>query len=935
MNRAFLKTAVVGVLLWEGAASVVAAPALTSIDTGLTISKVCTARVHEKTVVVASSYEGTVLGIDPAGKVLWKNALSGLMNHDLYCGDLTGDGSDEVLAANADGSIYCLNDEGRVLWSFKENDAPMYSVCIVHKDGQSYVACGGFDKNLYYLSAKGRRLKTIPSSSYSQEKGWNWYPRNPKIAEHTVNFIRPLKQKDGREILTVIGQISQISAGSIYQFDPLADAPFKKTKMQSNRVIGSFNTSDLNGDGAEELLLGTTGSLDQNFLVQVSPDCEKQELLALKELRGKVEHFGYRVAQPALIEGDSLFYILFGTRTVLLRPGAAMDTAEVLSCQYSFNDMCKDPASPLVVLASAQSGGSAVHLLDTSNPAWKKAYETLTPPGKIQHILDNTAQVRAELEVFNKPKHERDPLPVYLMSDSYSTALAKATAENIIENYNSPIFLGGKHQSKVEGFDRSVMGNERYEKKRDRRKKYVLSQQEALDALVPQFEGQPGIAYWGGHGNDPNYYQVSTTKKVFDAAQGKKTVLIYPEIQDHTDNFAWLMNYLMYPLAEYGQGRNANIYVRSKNNFWHGDIYMPGWSRLVSGEFADVFVPALEESHSKIQDMSVAARVGMWTSGAVDSWGARCARDNTSFDRTREHSHQMLPNHFLRQMIYDVSCGAQYLDNFPVDQDYMSVLWELIAKGALYVPKREELVSLNPVFLGMKDPDHRFLDEGGNVHWTVFYDQKEEQQNPMVFGHMNGSWKGAGVTEWDFSRYAAGVTERRLNLLPSYPNGLVMIAPPQAGVFADLTAPRGKMVDHLHPLYRSIMQEYITDGRNYYSADGQQTYSADRYYKTVAQAIVAGAQKLPVTVAGDQVAWVAAQSAPHHLRLTLVDGGYINPAQRTATIRFNTIQPVKITDVLSGKTVKLRNPNELEISVPVGLFRFLDVQFDGEIAPQK
>ena len=38
----------------------------------------------------------------------------------------------------------------------------------------------------------------------------------------------------------------------------------------------------------------------------------------------------------------------------------------------------------------------------------------------------------------------------------------------------------------------------------------------------------------------------------------------------------------------------------------------------------------------------------------------------------------MLPNHFLRMMVYHVSLGAQYLDNFVVDQDYMSLLWELL-----------------------------------------------------------------------------------------------------------------------------------------------------------------------------------------------------------------------------------------------------------------
>ena len=261
-----------------------------------------------------------------------------------------------------------------------------------------------------------------------------------------------------------------------------------------------------------------------------------------------------------------------------------------------------------------------------------------------------------------------------------------------------------------------------------------------------------------------------------------------------------------YPLAEFCQGRNANLYIRTKHTFWQSIVYLPLWSRLVSGEFADVFVPAMEETTDKSMELSLAGRMGVWASGAVNQWGARCARDNTSFDRLRQFSHQMVPNHFLRQMVYNISCGATYIDNFPVDQDYMSLLWELIAKGALYVPRREEIVSFNPVHLSMKAPDERYLDEGNNVKWLTFYDEQAEQANPLVFSRLNGTWPGAPLTPWDFSRYAAGVTERRLNFLPPYPNGLVLITPPQAGVFADTNAPRGKLADHLHPLYQRYPQ---------------------------------------------------------------------------------------------------------------------------------
>ena len=71
--------------------------ALFSIETGYTISKVRTAQNNKETYVVASTYEGTVLGVSYDGEVLWKNELSGFMNHDVWCEDINTDGIDEVL----------------------------------------------------------------------------------------------------------------------------------------------------------------------------------------------------------------------------------------------------------------------------------------------------------------------------------------------------------------------------------------------------------------------------------------------------------------------------------------------------------------------------------------------------------------------------------------------------------------------------------------------------------------------------------------------------------------------------------------------------------------------------------------------------------------------------------------------------------------------
>ena len=89
-------------LLGAGIASEQSA-GFTSIDTGYTNCKVRSAVHRGIAYIVARSYEGTVLGISYDGRICGKNELSGFMNRDLWCEDISGDGSDEILAANADG----------------------------------------------------------------------------------------------------------------------------------------------------------------------------------------------------------------------------------------------------------------------------------------------------------------------------------------------------------------------------------------------------------------------------------------------------------------------------------------------------------------------------------------------------------------------------------------------------------------------------------------------------------------------------------------------------------------------------------------------------------------------------------------------------------------------------------------------------------------
>lgn len=913
--------------------------AIKSIDTKYTITKVRTATDHNGTYVACTSYEGVVLAVGLDGVIRWKNELSGFMNHDIWAGDIDNDGVDEIFTANANGSVYCLNSKGELLWTFSQNEAPMYSVCVINKDSKPYVVCGGYDNSYYYVSPKGELVSEVYSKAYSIEKpfGNAAHKIHPPKGLHITNFLRPAKLANGEDVLVVHGvQNSMSGPGSVYLFKPLEALPYQTIKLKKRGPFGDLKVVDVDNDGNSEILLGRVGAKAKgNYFSIINIKDHNQTLFDLNKIKNRqaLNRGMYRVIQPEVVTNNNkaAYIALQGSNLVISDFENPVAEAEIVSTRFSFNDMCKDTASNKVILASAQSGGSAIHIIDFDNKNWKKEYRKLSPPGKIQDILNNTDAIKSKLKGFKKPKYQQESATVYFMSENKRKPGARENIERIEAKHQNPVFLTGGSFDK-EKWDRSAMPSEVYKNKRDRRMKYKLTQAEVLEMLKKKHDKSngKGIAYWAGHGNDPYMYQVSTTKKGFDIANGNKTVIIYPEVEDHSEEFNFVMNDLILPLADYGKTRNASMYLRNKHLFWQSSVYMDKWKPLVSGKYAGVFVPAMEETTDKSMELSFTSRLGIWAAGSVDSWGARCARDNTSFDRLRQHSNQTLPNHFLRTMVYTISSGAQFIDNFPVDQYYMSLLWDLIAEGVIYVPKRSDILSFSPVHLSIANPDEAYLNEASNVKWLTFFNKKEKDKEPFAFSRLNGTWPGAPLTEWDFSRYAAGAKERRLNFIPKYNNGMVLITPPQEGTFVQKEVYRKPLEENIHPWYKGIMKEYYSDGKNYFSADGSEVYSPDTYYKVIEEDIKKSASKIPVNVSGN-VGWVVAQVSPKHLRLTIVENGYINPNREIAEIKINNIQVKSITDILSGEAFEFNSDATLKIDIPLGGFRFIDIELKNKL----
>ncbi len=923
--------------------------AIECIDLGQhTIIKVREAQLGAKSVIIGATYDGVVVALDYDGTLLWcREGDSATIIHDVWCDDITGDDIDEVLIASGDGYTYCIDGKrGELLWRFIPTPAPyqppMYSVTIVKdRDAKQYVVCGSLDGSIYYLSTSGKLVKSVHSSKYSDLKGRIVKEVNIMAPDkiHYTNFLRPLPLPDGSDLLVIHANNNHMQGGGrIYLMEPLAEslyANFGDSKMGSE--MGDLRVVDPDGDGKYELLYGASTLQDARFGRMVFEDRTYKNAVSQPSLvTGRYSGpAAYRVSlflPYYKTESGDFDYVLFSSNSIFSydasKPIEKDGYAERVVGKYTYFDYWNASEERLLV-ASSQDGGSCIYVIDTKDRDWMQSLANNEPRGKIAKIKDREIEVRKSLATFKKPTYQRDPVQVIGYEGAEFVEKCNLTNKAALELYQT---VACKPQDIA--WRSKIYGGTRSETQIDKRMKYVNTKEDIYEYYDVAYNKADGISFWGGHGNDPLFFAPEVLIEVVKrgAAKGKKTILVWPEMNSTGEEFDRIMENHIMPIAQAIKEYGGKISLRAKNIFYQGPIYTPTWSRILSGEFADTFIIAMEESTDKTQDLSFMGRMGLWMSGAVDGWAIRCTRDDSSFDRSRQFSSQRLANHFLRKTIYSLASGAKYIHNaYSMNPEHMSLVLELLDKEALYVPKREELLSISPVHLSVTDPTHEYLVEGENHKFVTMYSRDVEENEPMVFSHMSGTWLGASLTPWDFSTYASGVKDRRQNFVPSYPYGMVLITPVQEGVMADAGAPRGKLIDKLHPIYRNIMKEYITNGSEYLSKDGKERYAADKYYTQVAQDIEDGANKLPIVVrstGGTQIGWVVAQVSSTHLRVTLVDGGSLNPNDGEVEIIFNGVTPKSITDILENSSYSARSG--VKIDIPCGMFRFLDIELESK-----
>jgi hypothetical protein len=444
----------------------------------------------------------------------------------------------------------------------------------------------------------------------------------------------------------------------------------------------------------------------------------------------------------------------------------------------------------------------------------------------------------------------------------------------------------------------------------DRRRAYDMTADEIVEVARQMEVRGVDFVIWAGHGHAV-HFPLSTFKRIMEAAPKHLFGFEFAEMEGVDSHMQEVVEEILLPVAEMCRQNGKHIILRSKNIYWNGTCYLPFLkSVLLSAEFHDVFIPALEETNCRTQELSLAGRVGLWLTGSFDSWACRMVTDNANFDRMWEWAGQQFPTHHLRHLVSRASLGSSLFFNSihqgPFTESvYEQILpfYEMLEKGVIHIPTREELLSLSDIAFSMRSPPSAsYIRHGVNGH---NYRYPEDNHPVMVFDRLDCYWAGAPIARHDPAYYLMQLERRMCNYLPFNSFGLVPMIPSEPE-----QAARFKRV-------------FETDGQYFYDTNGAR-FSADEYSSTVEQAVRESSRRLPVRAEG-AVHWSVVRLDPNHVRVVLIDPGYLDPAVRHARLFLQNLDGVECTDILSGERLSI-DQGQIELQVPAGTLRIVDVE---------
>jgi|GEM_PF-1652149 len=866
------------------------ASATTFTTDGNGIRNIVSGQKNGESVLYMSELDGAVVSYDYKGKKLWNSATSKkAVLFEIVAKDINGDGNDDLLGASADGHIYLWDSNGKLVWKKGAEAKVRFSEIAVAKvNNEVRIFAGGTDYQLYEFDKDGIELSKTPVKGIVRKM-------------EVGDFV-----EDGKDSLYVwtIGH-DKFGVKFMGIIDPNTKAVLKDNsqKAKALKPLKGFMPTDLdiadvNKDGLDDVLIFGVGkqqgggglvvidgeaNLVANYVV---PKADKQRYAHIQGASL------LPVKNEVVMQFGGFLYQLNDKGKLVKKSGARYG-------EEIYHDMVLLPEQKLLLGAGQVGGGNGVYSYDLSDSNWVQTEHALQ--GRMVEVKDNIEQLYQQALDFQ--------LPDYQVASEKPWVFIGPNANADVKKLDGAPLITVAQQTWYENTDRSeliaAIGPEA--DKRDSRGKYNITREKVI-AKAKAFEaaGTP-FTFWAGHGNDPFYLHIDTLEAVLKAAPTTCYGFSYAEMHNPSDKrYQYFAEHYVPRLAQTirEHAPQAKLYFRYKNIFWGGSAHVYPWKDLFySGKYSDILVPASEDTASRTADINLSGRVGMLASGAINDFGIRLVDDNPAVWRPLAPGGQRSVSPYLRQAVMMSAYGARtglIFDIKYLEQPGFNAMYALMASGALPIVEKENILSIGSWLL-TKDVDEHLIHSIEDHHNM---EQYSTDDHDAVFSYAQMHWAGTDLPEHDYSKLALGVDYRWTNYIPELPNGMVPI----------MTSEYAKQLDqNTTPYVVSDLKQGFVNGEAVSAVDFASTFST-----TLAQ----GKALLPLVVEG--AGWSAIKIDDTHIRVVLMDQGYLDPQKRDAVIKLQTVQAESAVDILSKKTLEFTD-NSLALSVPAGSVRLVDI----------
>jgi len=857
------------------------------VTDGNGIRNTVTATVKGKSVLYISELDGAIAAYSIDGKKIWEVATDKkALVFKLKASDINGDGNDDLLVASADGNIYCWSSKGQLLWKYSPKSPVSFTeVAVVKNNGKSQVFAGGNDSKLYELDTEGKEVSTTKINGVFRlmDSG------NFLSADREDLFVMTYGHDKYRwEVFGIIDTETKAFKKQLPKN--------KKLKMLSKMMITDFEVADITKDGLDDLLFYGTNTAG----VFIGLDGQFNQVAEYIGKNKEKQRYAHSQGACLLPVRDEIAFQHGGFMHRLSLKGEDLEVTGSRYGEIIFNQLAFDAASKQLFAGGQVGGGNKMYTYPVNKASWLTTPQT--KEGRMIEVQKNIEKLYQQALKFTPPSYQTKSEKEWVMITPFQpeAKVMKKKGGDLKLVVQESWKENTSREELVAAIGKDAL-------KKDKRGKYNLSRAEIIKmAKAYESKGEP-FTIWAGHVTDPFYLHIETLEQILEVAPNTCYGFVYAEMHDPNDpRVVHFVNEYMPRLATaLRKNGKAKLYFRYKNMFWGASSHQGIWKDMFySGKYADILVPAAEDTSSRTQDVNFSGRVGMLMGGFVDDYAMRLVDDNPTSWRPYTPGGQRSVSPYLRNGIMMAAYGGHYgiiFNNNYLEDPGLNSLFALMTSGAIPLVEKEDIESVSSWML-IKDVNADLIHSVDDHHNMKQF--KTDDTNAVI-ANSQMHWAGSTINDYDYSK-ALGSDYRWMNYMPEMPNGMIPVGP----------------VEMEKDLKGAGIPYFVTDLKTGF-VDGKEV-AAKEFGKTISSEVSKGAAQMRINVKG--ASWCAVRIDETHIRVIMVDQGYINPQDREVTITFNGSKPSKAVDILSKENIKVSDA--IKTIVPAGSAKFIDFTFE-------